>query len=313
MSTSPINLKPSNRKKMKYTIAIAMIFLGALNLSAQQEGFMGQMLMNKLTLNPGYAGYRERPILTFAHRQQWTGFAGAPMTTVISYDRPLSKSSLAMGTSLGHTRMGPTTASEFNGYFAVRTRLNNRATISWGMNAGVNLFQANLTGLRNTADSFGQQDETLLTNSRSELVPQIGFGCYYFTQGYYFGVSMPKLVKTKSVIKSDFTEKSNVISEKSAYIMGGKSHKVKRDLMFTYNGFMIASPYSPITVGTFATAVVEQKYTLGAYYILAQSAGVYSYDVSTNALIRTNFGSHEISFNYLFKNKVKRATYPRFF
>ena len=311
---------------MKYTIAIVLMIVGSLRLSAQQEGFMGQMLMNKITLNPGYTGYRERPIMTLAHRQQWTGFAGAPMTTVISYDRPLAKNEFAIGGSLAHTRMGPTSASEFNTYFAVRTRLNNRATISWGMNAGVNLFQANLTNLRNTAEGTGQLDETLLTNSRTELVPQIGFGCYYFTQGYYLGVSIPKLVKTKSLIKSEFASKANVVNEKSMYLMAGKSHKISRDLVFTYNGFMIASPFSPVTVGAYGTAIYEQKYTFGAYYVAAQSAGVifqfeidrsmklgYSYDLSTNALIRTNFGSHEISFNYLFKNKVKRATYPRLF
>jgi len=311
---------------MKIRIAITFMLISGLYAHAQQEGFMGQMLMNKMTLNPGYTGYRERPIMTLAHRQQWTGFAGAPMTSVISYDRPLAKNEFAVGGSLAHTRMGPTSASEFNTYFAVRTRLNNRATISWGMNAGVNLFQANLMNLRNTGESFGQQDELLITNTRTELMPQIGFGCYYFTQNYYLGVSVPKLVKSKSLIRSEYASRANIVNEKSVYLMGGKSNKISKDLIFTYNGFMIASPYSPITVGTYATGIFSQKYTFGAYYVLAQSAGAifqfeidrsmkigYSYDVSTNALFRTNFGSHEISFNYLFKNKVKRATYPRLF
>jgi type IX secretion system PorP/SprF family membrane protein len=311
---------------MKIKILIAFSILANCNVMAQQEGIMGQLIMNKMTLNPGYTGYRERPVFTIAHRKQWAGFAGAPSTSIITYDRPMSKNELAVGASMEHTKIGPTSKSDFNTYFSVRTRLNNRSTISWGLTAGMQLFQANLMNLRNSGESLGQQDDLLITNSRTELIPQIGVGCYYFSQASYFGISIPKLVRSRSLVKSDFMSNPSIINQKTLYLMAGKSQRLQKSLYITYNGFAIASPNSPISVGSYFTAVYNQKYTFGGYYIFAQNAGVlfqceldrtmkigYSFDLSTNAIIRTNFGSHELNFNYYFKNKVKRATYPRLF
>jgi hypothetical protein len=68
------------------------------------------------------------------------------------------------------------------------------------------------------------------------------------------------------------------------------------------------------------------QFTFGAFSHIGENAGLlaqwqvdkkirigYSVDVATNALIRTNFGSHELIASYALATKRKRIIYPRYF
>lgn len=302
--------------------------LAPLVLWAQQDGMINQMTMNKVTLNPGYAGYREKPVLMVAHRQQWVGFKGAPHTSVLSFDMPFKKKKeLAVGASLIQTKMGPASKTELNAYAAVRVRLSNRSVISWGLTAGARMYQVNLVGLKAYSENLGQQDDALMYNTKGYITPNVGVGCFYYNAKGYFGASLPRLVNANSVSKHK-AESQNFISSPGStlYLIGGTAKKINKKISMTYNGFFMGSFNSPVSVGGYVTCVYDKNYTFGAYYAFAENAGLifqaqinrdfkigYTYDLSTNGLIRANYGSHEFSLSYAFKSMLYRVSFPRLF
>ena len=161
---------------LKYAICLLMASSVGEVVLGQQDAITSQFTMNKLFINPGYAGYKEQGTLTLAHRNQWIGFKGAPMTTVISYDTPLKKNELAVGGGLMYDKVGPSSRLMLSGYFAYRLRLSNRATLSWGAVASASLYQANLTDLVLTSEHFGTTDDAFMFNTKSLIIPNIGFG-----------------------------------------------------------------------------------------------------------------------------------------
>jgi hypothetical protein len=52
---------------------------------------------------------------------------------------------------------------------------------------------------------------------------------------------------------------------------------------------------------------------MGQWQINKQTKVGYSFDVSTNQIIRTNRGSHDLAVNYTMATKKKRIVYPRYF
>jgi type IX secretion system PorP/SprF family membrane protein len=312
---------------MKKFIAI-ITMLAPLVLLAQQDGMISQMTMNKVTLNPGYAGYREKPVLMLAHRQQWVGFKGAPHTSVLSFDMPFEKKKeLAVGASLIQTKLGPTSKTELNAYAAVRVRLSNRAIISWGMTAGARMYQVNLGGLKAYSENLGVQDDALMYNTKGYITPNVGVGCFYYNAKGYFGASLPRLITATSVSKHK-AESQNFGNSPSStlYLMGGRMEKVNKKVTMTYNGFFTGSFNSPVSLGGYVTCIYDKNYTFGLYYAIAENVGLifqaqinrdfkigYTYDLSANGLIRANYGSHEFSLSYSFKSMLYRVSFPRLF
>jgi type IX secretion system PorP/SprF family membrane protein len=311
---------------MKKIIAIIAVILPMV-VSAQQEGMINQIAFNKLTINPGYTGYRERGIINIAHRQQWTGFKGAPMTSLISFDTPLSTKEFAVGGAFINNKIGPVSKMELASYFSYRLKLNNKSTISWGLSAGAQLYQVNLTDLQSYSDIVGVQDDALLTNTKGYFTPNFGFGVFYSNNDYYAGVSIPKLLSIQAVSKDNAPMQNfKQNSFRTIYLNGGYLHKISSDMLLTYNLAMLSSINSPLTLGAYATCILQKNYTFGAYYYVAQSAGLmfqmqmenqfsfgYALEFATNSLFRTNYGTHELSLKYALNSKVKRITSAKYF
>lgn len=294
---------------------------------AQQDAVTSQFTMNKLFINPGYAGYKETGMLTVAHRNQWIGFKGAPMTTVISYDTPLKKNELAVGGGLMYDKVGPSSRMSLNAYFAYRLRLSNRATLSWGAVASASLYQANLTDLTLSSDFYGTTDDAFMYNTKGLIVPNVGFGAYYFKKDHFIGVSAPALIRPR-LEKRSIADQTHVDGryEPTIYLTGGKMFKINKDINLNTSMLSRATLNAPISVGAYVSAIYNKNYTLGLYYHFRENAGIffqwqidkqikvgYSFDMATNLLIRTNFGSHELAVNYALGGKKKRIVYPRYF
>ncbi|MEN9638427.1 MAG: hypothetical protein RLZZ262_295 [Bacteroidota bacterium] len=293
----------------------------------QQDAITSQFTMNKLFINPGYAGYKEQGTMTLAHRNQWIGFKGAPMTTVISYDTPLKKNELAVGGGLMYDKIGPSSRLMLSGYFAYRLRLSNRATLSWGAVASASLYQANLTDLILTSEHFGASDDAFMYNTKSLIIPNVGFGGYYFKKDHFIGISIPAMIRPR-LEKRSLAEQTHMDGryEPTIYITGGKMFKANKDLNISTSILTRGTVNAPLSIGGYVSGIYSKDYTLGLYYHFRENAGIffqwqidkqikvgYSFDVATNMLIRTNYGSHELAVNYALGGKKKRIVYPRYF
>lgn len=323
-----MNTKQNNNNMPNLRLIICAIAASLqLVVSAQQEPMSAQYIMNKLFVNPAYAGYKEQTQFVVMHRSQWVGFEGAPMTSVLSFDMPLKKNEFAIGATLMHDRIGPSTRSSVSLDFAYRFRLSNRGTLSLGLKGVADLYQSNVTDLLLTSDYYEQQDELFLSNTQGLALPNAGFGAYYFDKSTYIGLSIPRLLRNK-------LEKRNSVSfdlfdgrqEPTIHLMAGKVWKINRQIKLQPNIVIRSVMNAPLSFGIYCNVILMDQFTVGAFYSIKETGGLlfqwqidkrikvgYSVDVPVNRLIRTNFGSHELTASYLLKSKRRRIVYPRYF
>ena len=315
--------------QMKKSNLVLIVLFVAFSFSAraQQDAMHTQYIMNKLMINPAYAGYKETPTVTAVHRSQWVGFKGAPMTDIISIDAPLKKDELAVGSILSFDKLGPQSTLGANLSMAYRMRLTNRAVLSFGAAATVELYQAKLTELALTSDYYGQQDDDFMYNVRNLVLPNAGFGVYYYKKTHFIGLSVPKLLRNKLVNKtSDLYNLLNGRQEPTAYFCAGQIFKVNRELKLQPNVLAKGQWGAPLSVGAHINAIIFDQFNVGAFFYYQEAAGMmfqwqidpqlkfgYSMDLPVNQLIRAGIGSHEIAVTYTMATRRRRIIYPRYF
>ncbi len=323
MNTIKKNYNMPNLRLIICSLALMLQY----SASAQQEPMSAQYIMNKLFVNPAYAGYKEQIQFVAMHRSQWIGFEGAPMTSVLSFDMPLKQNEFAIGSTLMHDRIGPSTRSSISIDFAYRFRLSNRGTLSLGLKGVADLYQSNVTDLLLTSDYFNQQDELFMANTQGLFLPNAGFGAYYFDKTSYFGLSVPRLLRNNLENKSSVSfDLFDGRQEPTIHIMAGKVWKLNRKIKMQPNVVIRSVMNAPLSFGIYNNVILFDQFTIGAFYSIKETGGFlfqcqidkrfrvgYSIDVPLNRLIRTNFGSHELTASYLVKSKRKRIVYPRYF
>ncbi len=312
----------------KYSIIATIILLSSATLShGQQDAVNSQFIMNKMFINPGYTGYKEQAMLTAMHRMQWVGFKGAPMTQTLTFDTPLKKNTLAVGGILTHDKAGPLSRVGAAATFAYRMRLSNRATLSWGAQASVDVYQMNLTDLTLSSDHYGLQDEAFMYNTKGLALPNIGFGAYYFKKDHFIGLSCPRMLRPKLEKKNSAAYGLlNGRSEPTVYMFGGKQFKINKDLHIIPSMLIRGEWNSPMSLGIYANAIYMKNFNLGLFYHYRETGGLmfqwqfngqlkvgYSFDIPMSALSRYTYGSHEIAVNYALSASKKRIVYPRYF
>lgn len=294
---------------------------------AQQDATSTQYIVNKLFINPAYAGYREGPNVVLIQRNQWLGFAGAPRTSVISFDTPLKKHNFAVGGSIFYDQVGPASKFGFSADFAYRMRLSNRGTLSFGGKATFEILQVNLVDLNLISEYYGTQDEAFMNNAQGVLLPNIGFGIYYFDRTSFLGLSMPKMILNK--LERRGTEQYTLLRGRQIpafNLMGGKIWKINKQIRIQPNFVMRAVWGAPISLGLYGNVIFMDQITAGLFYHFGENIGLlgqwqinrqlkigYAFDVPVNELVRTGFGSHEVVLQYALQTKRKRIVYPRYF
>ena len=77
---------------MRLLIAFTVFFLINIHGFAQQQPYYTQYILNTFIINPAVAGIENYTDLKANHRCQWVGLDGAPVTTYLTIQGPLHKS-----------------------------------------------------------------------------------------------------------------------------------------------------------------------------------------------------------------------------
>jgi type IX secretion system PorP/SprF family membrane protein len=313
---------------MKSIIKLSTILVLGLTGSAaqaQQAPLYTHYMYNTLSVNPGYAGSRDALTVTALHRSQWVRFKGAPLTESITLHTPLQNEHIGAGFSVTNDRIGPINNTSVFGDFAYRIKLNDRSKLAFGLSAGVNIFQANLSTLQ-----LDQQTDPVFQNDVSNhITPNFGFGLYYSRECFYAGVSTPDLLQnTFSVIDQGNGNTLVAKEQRHYFLIAGTVIKVTDMLAFKPTGLIKMTPGAPVQADLTASFILAKKLLLGAMYRTGDSFGAligldltdqlhvgYSYDWSFGLKTPTyNQGSHEIvlRYDFIFSSK-KQIHSPRYF
>jgi len=311
---------------MKKTLIIGLVLLLGLSSYAQQDAMFTHYMFNTLAINPAYAGSRDALTITALHRSQWVGFEGAPKTQTLTLHAPVLNDKIGLGLSILNDKIGPLNTTSFYVDFAYKIRVSKKGKLSFGLKGGVNLVQGDLNALALDDAS----DESFNNSIESNLLPNFGFGIYYYTLKWYAGLSSPKLLEN-NFNSSVARQGTNTASEqRHYYLIAGTVFNLNKDgkLKLKPTTFIKITNGAPSEADFTAMLIFKDKIEMGVMYRTGDALGLligynftdqlrfgYSFDWSiVNTTGKYNNGSHEVMLRYdfIYKNKEKIRS-PRYF
>lgn len=309
-------------KNTLVALCMFVLLLCSGKVSAQQEPLYTQYMFNTVSVNPAYAGTRNAMNVLLLSRMQWTGMAGAPRTYDFTMHTPLNNYKMGLGLSVVSDNHGPVNNYYINVNYAYRVQLSDELTLSMGIKGGIYNYYVNLSDL----NVGGSGDNAFMSNVEQRFQPNAGLGLYMYTDKYYVGASVPKLIQTElSGEQSSYSSLSDL--KQHFFIMGGYVFDLNKNLKFKPSVLTKVVTGAPLSTDVTAQFLLKDTYWLGATYRVGDAVALigniklnkqlmvgYSYDFTVSELNNYNNGSHEIIVSYDFdgflKNKVKS---PRYF
>ena len=296
---------------------VIIVFLLALQLSAQQDPQYTQYMYNMNVINPAYAGSKENLSFGLLYRSQWAGLEGAPKTGTFFGHSPVGKN-VGLGLSVIADEIGP--VKETNAYvdFSYTLPLGGEHKLALGLKAGATFHDIGLVGL----DLIDPTDPFFSENINT-TTPNVGAGVFYYTNNYYLAVSVPNILDSVHLDAN-----GNKIGSEAAhyFVTGGYVFQLSENAKLKPS-FLVKSAFDAPTSFDFnVNALFYEKFEIGASYRLEDSfSGLVNFAITPNLRIGYAYdniasdikeyapASHEVMllFDLNFPKKVSRS--PRYF
>ncbi len=300
---------------------LLMLLFTAWNASAQQDPMFTQYMHNPVSINPAYAGSRGTLNMVALNRQQWVGLDGAPKTLTLSVNSPFLSYNVGLGLSLIYDQVGPVKQTGIYVDYAYHLKVTNKTKISFGLKGGVNVYDANLANLVGA-----QNDEYVLLNGSQKMyLPNFGVGTYLYSDHYYVGFSIPKLLQNSLSDNKNTLQKANK-EDRHIFIMGGLVMDLAENIKFMPSTTIRMVSGSPVSAEFTASLIFMDKIMVGGMYRIGDSFGAlvkwdvtnqlslgYSYDMTNSELRPYQQGTHELYISYDVAFKNKKILSPRYF
>jgi type IX secretion system PorP/SprF family membrane protein len=314
---------PKIKTSLFKLVLVNLFILGLGTAKAQFQPQFTQYMFNEVIINPAYAGARECLSATLLYRNQWTGIDGAPVTQTFNIHSPIANQKMGIGLSIIHDKITVVQNTGVFANYAYRLALS-KGKLALGLQAGfVNHFEK-LSEL-----TPGQSnDPQFAGNTPKLLLPNAGFGLFYYTNKFYAGLSVPKLILNTVGATTLAKKVSNKASVKdwTLHLTAGYVASLNETIKLKPTVMLRKTGGTPTEIDLSLNALFNDLVWLGAAYRTGDAisifAGVnitkqmrfgYAYDYTTTQLQKYNGGSHEITLGYDFTFDKNKIVTPRFF
>ena len=305
-----------------WLVSVCFVALFTTGVQAQQDPMYSQYMFNGLSVNPAYAGTRETPTITALFRKQWVGVSGAPTTFTFSADAPTRNRKMALGVNLVQDKIGISNNMMINLAYAYRIMFLNQGVLSMGLQGGINQYRADYSSVETSMP--GGQSDNAFGKSASSLFPNFGFGAYYYTQKFFVGVGVPKMIKNNlSGTNSptiDFTSYPNR-QNRHLFITTGYTFDLNQDWTLKPSLLIKGVHGAPLEMDFNVNTWWKERVGAGVSYRTADAVVImlqfqandefqfgYAYDMTLSKFAGTNAGSHELFLRYEpFAKELKKA------
>lgn len=199
----------------KKVLSILIIFFH-LGMQAQMLPLSDHYDINALSINPAVAGNHEALSLTLSCRSQWTGFDDAPKTRFFSAHAPILNDRVGLGLMVESNRIGIFNETSVMGNYAYRTELYP-GTFCLGLGFGLSAFRDAWNDLK----PLDRDDDVLITDRASAILPAFSLGSYFYTPKYFIGFSLPFFLSPTIDKSTSKYRLKNVPSDYNYFITGG--------------------------------------------------------------------------------------------
>lgn len=310
---------------LKYLLYRIILVSGLVFLTmesvAQQDPMYTQYMENLQIINPAYAGSKDLLSMMVVSRNQWVSLPGAPDTRTFAVHSPVKGARMGLGLSLLSDHIGPVKQTGLYFDYSYRLYFSNQRTLALGLKGGVNFYDANISNL-STNDP---NDPVFAYDINRKFLPNLGVGAFFYTNQYYFGLSIPKLID--NAINKNGVSVQNISREQMhVFFMSGYVYDVNRIVKFKPAILAKYVMNAPLSIDLSGTFLFYERLWLGAMYRLGDSFGGlfqlqitnqikigYSYDLPINQLGAYNNGTHEIMISFDFVSKGGKVRSPRYF
>ena len=255
---------------MKKIIIILFSIILSYVAYAQQDAMYTHYMFNTLVVNPAYAGSKDVLSITILHRSQWVGFAGSPITQTLTVHTPVLTKNIGLGMSVINDKIGPTNTSSLYFDFSYRIRFKDNSNLAFGMKGGMNFRSHNFTDLV----IVNNNDPALMNDVRSQFLPNFGFGMYYFSDKFYAGVSIPKLLENNFKTNSTIGTTNLASEDRHYYLIAGTVFNINKGIIFKPTTFIKITNGAPIESDITATFIFNKRFYLGAMFRTGDALGL---------------------------------------
>jgi type IX secretion system PorP/SprF family membrane protein len=312
--------------KFLKNIALVLFFSSFLltTLKAQNQINISQYMLYQPLLNPSAIGSYNDISAAILHRNQWTGFSGAPKSNMLSVNTPIGKTGLAVGLGFQQEKIGVSNSTAVFTNIAYRFQLDKNSYLSAGISLGADFFNLSYGQLLN---SDLDPELNYGTRTNNFMNPLSRLGLFYFKQNFYATAYVPNILSPKFRYDgSDVTaETSFDVKNIHYYIQSGYKHQFSKKLEANFSTLLKSSSIFQFDVN--AQVVFNNFIGIGASYRSSQEIVAlvnikliekikigYAYDYSLNKLATVSNGSHEIMLVLDLNKEYRQANIqvPRF-
>jgi len=324
-----MNIKRTYRKLTISKLLVILILVAAgFTLKAQQDPMYTQYMFNTQTMNPAYAGTWESLSFMVLARQQWAGLEGAPQTYTFSMQAPLKNEKVALGLNVINDKVGLEKRFYVFGDYSYLVPLDQKTNLRLGLKGGFTNYSNDLTAYSTNAPKSATIDPAFQGDINSKFIPNFGIGAFLFSDRYYVGLSVPKMLNHE--FSNNYNNYSLSSEFRHYFLMAGLVFDLGENIKFKPTMLTKASftseSGSPVQVDLTGNFLFKEKFWLGASFRTGDSFGFiaqwiidkklrigYSYDYTTSSLRTVQNGTHEIMLSYEMKFIKELVTSPRYF
>ena len=180
---------------MKRYILLTGIVLSGFCVSGQQMPSYNQFFSNRALYNPSFIGQSGYTEFNINHRQQWMGIDGAPVTTNVNFQTPVSDK-FALGVILYSDKLGLISKYEATAGLSYKVDINSNSSLRFGLTAGAG---------RNDIEYIN--DDPAYANALDNSFYFSGqFGVNYNYKRFTLGFSLPQLMESEFAQEKNFEE-----------------------------------------------------------------------------------------------------------
>lgn len=304
------------------------LLLSAMKVVAQEEIRFSNHKYNRLFYNPAYAGSTGFMEGVLAYRNQWVGVDGSPETAIASVQAPINYTNSGIGAIAYYNNFG--IQSDIGAFvnYAYHLKLSHTSKLSMGLQAGFINKQIKWTELTFYDPSPDSSiDPIIPQNNISTWVPNFGLGFYYYTDDYFLGLSIPRLLSNNQPSTEGFSDNMSFDSKSLFYYFSaGASLPISREIKFSPSLLFTASHKTSNVLNVNIDFEHGSGVSIGAgyrtdgawagllgYQLTQKLRFSYSYEKSFGNYPTNTYTNHEIILNYNLSLRKSQITSPRYF
>ena len=291
---------------------LLFIFIANLAALGQQDPQFTNNMFYMMGVNPGYAGSNDAISGIILNRYQWSGFKGAPKTLAFSVDASVELFGApgGIGLNIMSDELGFENNVLVNVNYAYKARLSI-GVLGVGVSAG--FFSKSISGDWEVPnDPFGiyvepGSDPAIPQGESSQVAFDAGIGVFLKGINYYLGASVTHV--NEAPIK--YADLASTYLVRHYYLSGGYNIKLTDPLFELRPSFLLKSDLAGWQIDLNTNLVYNDRLWGGVSYRLQDAVSLlmglelfnglrigYSFDLTTSAIMRWGYGSHEVFVGY---------------